>query len=128
MRKYKQRYALTETRKRAMRLPFGHITEEVGNSMKSLGMLGMEGSGVIRINVREEKGFQTARISKKKKNQKGNQSTPGFATSVYAMTPFQGLELPTPDAAKEKPQDTNDGYFSTTGGFLQVGQKRKAPI
>jgi len=125
MRKYKQRYALTETRKRAMRLPFGQITEEVGNSMKSLGMLGMEGSGVIRLNVREEKGFQTARISKKKKNQKGNQSTPGFATSVYAMTPFQGLELPTPDAAKEKPQDTNDGYFSTTGGFLQVGSKRK---
>jgi len=63
-------------------------------------------------------------LQKKKKNQKGNQSTPGFATSVYAMTPFQGLELG-PGAAKEKPQDTNDGYFSTTGGFLQVGQKRK---
>jgi U4/U6 small nuclear ribonucleoprotein PRP31 len=124
MRKYKQRYALTETRKRSMRLPFGQITEEVGNSMKSLGMLGMtEGSKIIRIHAREEKGFQP-RIAKKKKNQKGNQSTPGFATSVYAMTPFQGLELG-PGAAKEKPQDTNDGYFSTTGGFLQVGQKRK---
>jgi len=43
------------------------------------------------------------------------------------MTPFQGLELG-PGAAKEKPQDTNDGYFSTTGGFLQVGQKRKLSI
>jgi U4/U6 small nuclear ribonucleoprotein PRP31 len=124
MRKYKQRYALTEMRKRAMRLPFGHITEEVGNSMKSLGMLGVEGSGIIRVHAKEDKGFQP-RVAKRKKHQKGNQSTPGFATSVYAMTPFQGLELPTPDASKDKPQDNSDGYFSTTGGFLQVGQKKE---
>jgi len=127
MRKYKQRYAMTEMRKRAMRLPFGKITDEHGNSMVSLGMLGMEGSGVIRANVREEKGFQPrSGAAKKRKTQKGNQTTPGFATSVYAMTPVQGLELRAPDASKEKPGDASDGYFSTTGGFLHVGQKRKA--
>jgi len=125
MRKYKQRYAMTEMRKRAMRLPFGKITEDHGNSMFSFGMLGLEGSGVIRANAREEKGFQS-KIKKRKTHQKGNQTTPGFATSVYAMTPVQGLELPAPDATKEKTGDPSDGYFSTTGGFLHVGQKRKA--
>lgn len=43
----------------AMRLPFGATpTEEYGNTMKGLGALGMEGSGVIRANVREEKGMK----------------------------------------------------------------------
>uniref|UniRef100_A0A6B2L4P6 Nop domain-containing protein n=1 Tax=Arcella intermedia TaxID=1963864 RepID=A0A6B2L4P6_9EUKA len=127
MRKYKQRYAITEMRKRAMRLPFGQITEEVGNSMKSLGMLGMsEGSGIIRANAKEDKGFQMPKPPKKRKIQKGQLATPGFATSVYAITPVQGLELKPPESAKEKEKkDPNDGYFSTTGGFLNVGQKRK---
>jgi hypothetical protein len=43
-----------------LRLPFGATpTEEYGNTFKSLGMLGMEGSGVIRANVREEKGMKS---------------------------------------------------------------------
>jgi hypothetical protein len=42
-------------------LPFGKITEDVGNTMKSLGMLGMEGSGMVRLNVRDEKGMKGMR-------------------------------------------------------------------
>jgi len=42
------------------------------------------------------------------------------------MTPVQGLEFRTPGmSALDKQQDATDGYFSTTGGFLHVGQKRK---
>lgn len=70
----KERYAMTELHKRgmlmaciclllALRVPFGTTpTEEYGNSMKGLGMLGMEGSGVIRANVRDDKGMKSMAV------------------------------------------------------------------
>jgi len=123
-RKHKERYALTEIRKRQMRLPFGATpTEEyqIGGSVKSLGMLTAEGSGVVRANVREEKGFKT----KKRKLNEKQKNTPGFATSVYAITPYQGLELKTPESALEKSDAANEGYFSSAVGFVHVNKKQK---
>jgi len=123
-RRHKERYAVTEMRKRQMRLPFGASPTEdyqVGGSIRSLGMLTAEGSGVIRANVREEKGFKT---KKRKLNEKQQKHTPGVATSVYAITPYQGLELKTPESALEK-QDETDGYFSSAVGFMHVNKKQK---
>jgi len=98
--------------KRANRLPFAKITEDVGNSMRSLGMLGLEGSGQIRVNVRDEKGMKV----KKRKIKENKPTTPGFATSVYAMTPMQGLELRAQtEAPKEKPVLPTQSYFANTG-------------
>jgi len=107
-----------------MRLPFGaNPTEEyqIGGSIKSLGMLTAEGSGVVRANVREDKGFKS---KKRKLSEQQKKNTPGFATSVYAITPFQGLELKAPDADQDK-QDPDDGYFSTAVGFKHVSKKQK---
>jgi len=120
MKKKKERYALTEVHKRAMRLPFAKITEDHGNSLKSLGMLGLEGSGQVRMNVREEKGMKI----KGKKKVKGESTQPGFATSIYAITPMQGLEL----RAKVKedrtqiPPAPTPSYFANTG-FINLQKK-----
>jgi len=80
--------------------------------MRSLGMLGLEGSGQIRVNVRDEKGMKV----KKRKIKENKPTTPGFATSVYAMTPMQGLELRAQtEAPKEKPVLPTQSYFANTG-------------
>jgi U4/U6 small nuclear ribonucleoprotein PRP31 len=114
MRKKKERYAQTELSKRANRLPFAKITEDHGNSMKSLGMLGLEGSGQVRMNVRDEKGMKL-----KKKKAKGDQTaaTHGFATSVYAITPMQGLELRATTHTERMlpPPLSAPSYFANTG-------------
>eukprot|EP01126_Amoeba_proteus_P064245 TRINITY_DN8963_c0_g3_i9.p1 TRINITY_DN8963_c0_g3~~TRINITY_DN8963_c0_g3_i9.p1 ORF type:complete len:282 (-),score=79.89 TRINITY_DN8963_c0_g3_i9:135-980(-) len=126
MRKHKERYALTEIHKRAMRVPFGaNPTEEYGNTMKSLGMLGMEGSGTIRANVRDEKGMKIKkRLNKKMKGTQTAVTGLGFATSVYAMTPMQGLELPGPERLKmDQMTSGTTSYFSQTTGFTTFVKK-----
>jgi len=124
-RKYKERYAITEMKKRQMRLPFGTPTEEyqMGGSIKSLGMLTAEGSGVIRANTKEEKGFK----SKKRKLEQQKKNTPGYVTSVYAITPYHELELKVPESAQDK-QDADEGYFSTAVGFMHVNKKQKTQL
>lgn len=116
-KKEKELYAMTELRKRAMRMPFGQITEEYGNTLHSLGMIGqgVEGVGAkVRANVRDEKGMKM-----KKKKIKGNQTEMGFATSVYAMTPMQGLELAPGRAAQVQKHDgTATSYFDNATGFV----------
>jgi len=124
-RKMKQRYAITEVHKRALRTPFGTTpTEEYGNTLKSLGVLGMEGSGQIRANVRDDKGMKIKKRLDKKMNVKtGTQTVAlpggGFATSVYAMTPALGLELPAGKPRQEEVKSSGiaTSYFSHTSGF-----------
>lgn len=122
-KKEKELYAMTELKKRAMRMPFGQITEDFGNTTKSLGVYGMsEGSGKIRANVRDEKGMKI-----KKKKVKGNQTEIGFATSVFAFTPAQGLELaPTRPSVSHNVKASESGsYFSNNSGFVNVNNQKK---
>jgi U4/U6 small nuclear ribonucleoprotein PRP31 len=124
-RKQKAQMAMTELRKRANRMAFGSPQEEFGNDMKDLGMLGSaEGSGLLRIAANYDgKGFKVK--SKKHEKTKGNQTNAfgfntasGIATSMYAFTPVQGLELRTMKKPATKDQDV--GYFSTVAGFTSV--------
>jgi AMMECR1 domain-containing protein len=64
----------------------------------------------------------------KKPKGKASQSTLGTATSIYAFTPLQGLELSSIEANKalQNVKTTNEKYFSTTGGFLKV--QKSQPI
>jgi len=71
-RKRKQRAltAQTELKKKLNRMNFGVIGEEIGMTMKDYGMLGQDGSGMIRIGVRDEKGFKFKHTKQKKKEVK----------------------------------------------------------
>lgn len=48
------------------------------------------------------------------------EKTPGIATSVYAMTPLQGLELVDPTAQREKQEEEAQSYFSSSSSFVNV--------
>lgn len=118
LRRHKEKFQVTELRKRANRMMFGQVQEEYGNTMKTLGLLGQEGSGVLRARVDEDKGFKI----KPKKWHKGKRvdRTPGLATSVFAMTEVQGLELANPMANKEKQEEEAQSYFSNATSFINV--------
>jgi len=111
MRKLKQRYAQTELRKRANRLTFGKISEEYGNTFKDFGQIGMDDSGMIRLGVRDVKGFK---VKTRKRNRKGL-STEDGTTSVYTMTPLEGLTLLPPENSNE--EDVRLDYFSNNLTF-----------
>jgi len=103
-RKMKERYAMTELRKRKNRMQFGKVGDEANNQFKDLGMIGQSGSGKLRLRVDDGKGFKT--YTKRQRKEFKEMTTSGLATSVYAMTPVQGLELVNPEAQKKKSSDS----------------------
>jgi len=122
-RKMKERYAMTELRKRKNRMQFGKVGDEANNQFKDLGMIGQSGSGKLRLRVDDGKGFKT--YTKRQRKEFKEMTTSGLATSVYAMTPVQGLELVNPEAQKKKVQIANKNYFSNSVGFLQAQQSEE---
>jgi len=113
MRKLRMRYAQTEMRKKVNRMSFGKITEEYGNSFKDFGMLSQDNSGMIRVGVRSEQGMK---IKSRKRNRKAGLSTEEGNTSVYAITPIEGLILPPVKNIKDE-EDVRDDYFSSNKTF-----------
>ncbi|XP_049851563.1 uncharacterized protein LOC126326225 [Schistocerca gregaria] len=132
-RKLKQNYAITELRKRANRLSFGKIQEDIGNEVgNDLGMLAQEsGSGLIRVSANyDDKGFRVKSVKQSKKMPPTAQSadvvsgapkTCGLATSIYAnqpLGPSNALQLKIVNLKKQ-----HEGYFSSIGGFTSVIKK-----
>jgi U4/U6 small nuclear ribonucleoprotein PRP31 len=124
-RKMKERYGMTEMRKQANRMSFGpeqadgfDFSNRLGVD-KDLGLVGKSGSGSVRLRVIDGKGMKI----KAKKVKQLNTSTSGLATSVYAMTPAQGLTLADPELQKKRVQEANEKYFSSTSGFSKVAKK-----
>jgi len=115
MRKLKQRYAQTELRRRANRMSFGKISEEYGNTFKDFGMIGMDNSGMLRLGVRDDKGFK---VKSRKRKGKGGLSTEEGNTSVYTMTPQSGLTLyPSNLLLTKEDEDIKQDYFSSNITF-----------
>jgi U4/U6 small nuclear ribonucleoprotein PRP31 len=114
VRKMKEQYAVTDTRKAANRMAFGEAEAETmtmdGESV-GLGMLGQ--SGNVRVNEKKVK-FNP------KKSIPGNKSrnpTSGLVTNI-AFTPVQGIELSNPEVLtqRDKLKQINERWFSTHGG------------
>jgi len=129
-RKLKEKYAVTDLRKHANRMSFGVAEEEASASGTALGMIGMAGSGKIRLSAQEKNLFKKQKAQEQL--QKRGLATPGIATSGFAsslaFTPIVGLELISPQEAAAKAEEAvriaNNKYFSQ-GSFLQVNKKQK---
>lgn len=131
VRKMKEKTAVTELRRRANRMTFAHVEEDIlqGEIGFSLGNVGKEGSGKVRQAVIDKKTALTLSKKVQRKIQKdqaiwGGKSTvktgsqtSGTASSI-AFTPLQGLEIVNPGAAEDKKNTpkAND-YFSSGFGF-----------
>jgi U4/U6 small nuclear ribonucleoprotein PRP31 len=135
-RKMKERLGMTELRKASNRMMFGEIEQDAYQEDlgMSLGNMGKKSSGKIRGPLIDSK--TKARISKTLQQKIQKQQVWGGSTSVkkqvsgtassVAFTPLQGLEIVNPQAA-EKKVPTNQKYFSSTAGFMQMGGGTPTP-
>ena len=133
----KASYAMSELRKRANRVKFGEIAEEVGNEPDhDLGMLSQEGHGLLRIAANmDNKGFKIKSVKEQRK--KGTSKRLHIARTTGAHQPqdnapkqpgLRAMVDREAQAAAANPiqarlnalKGTNTGYFSTTGGFTSV--------
>ena len=137
VRKMKERLGMTEYRKKANRMNFGELEEDIMQTELGYGVGQMKqggpSSGRIRTGVVDDK--TRVRMSKTLQRQLektrvagGNTSiktgpkVSGMASSV-AFSTVQGLEIVNPNIKKDDDSGTKSTYFSTTSTFLNVNKK-----
>jgi U4/U6 small nuclear ribonucleoprotein PRP31 len=138
----KKRLGLTDMRRDANRMEFGNQGDEYGDSSMglTLGMLGKEGSGNVRMTKSEYK------LNAKKQQQSGKRKAGGPAglsssvvssaggggggggvgtakglasglQSSLAFTPVQGMVMADPQANAKRLKEVNQKYFAAHQGF-----------
>ncbi|KAI3955949.1 hypothetical protein MKW98_006309 [Papaver atlanticum] len=122
LRKQKNKYAPTHSRRLANRMQFG-ITEEssLGDGLgKGYGMLDQAGNGKLRVSVGQSK--LVAKVAKKfKVNNYGSGGAASGLLSSLAFTPVQGIELSNPQAcANQLDCGTRSTNFSNLGTFSKI--------
>ncbi|TDH65014.1 hypothetical protein CCR75_001699 [Bremia lactucae] len=121
-RKMKERLQMTDVRREMNRQSFATADEEYGDNAMGItvGRLGQEGSGQLRIIRKEQKqSSKKLRAAKFAAFSAGKPPLSGLASSL-AFTPVQGIELMNPEAAKARVAQANKKYFSAASGFVSV--------
>mmetsp|Transcript_16187 Transcript_16187/g.27889 ORF Transcript_16187/g.27889 Transcript_16187/m.27889 type:complete len:503 (+) Transcript_16187:3-1511(+) len=135
-RRMKELYGMTDVRKAASRVQFGEGDDEYGDSAmgKTLGLLGKEGSGRLRIQTKDQRKrnvdmfkYKTATNSRvAARNElldKGislpqtTSTTTSEASSSIAFITGQGIEIVNPAAARETNQGSESRYFGSEMKF-----------
>ena len=119
---------MTEMRKDANRQSFNTATGEYGDDVMGLtvGMLGQEGSGRLRVTKKDNRAGGAAKGPAAKRARTGaggtmtSQLTSSGLSSVFAMTPVMGLELVNPAAQEARVREANAKYFSASGTYSFV--------
>ena len=126
VRKFKERFAMTELRSQQNRLKMSLNEGEYGDSVmgNDAGMVGTKDSGKLRAPVQKQVKFsskklkQTAAATAKLSSGQTN----GLSSSLV-FTPVQGLELINPNAAAERVKEANNKWFNANSGFLSAVPK-----
>jgi len=119
-RKMKEKYAITDLRKLQNRTPFGLESEETWReSGKGFGMVGMSGSGKVRITTADKGLLKGAKKLKTKHISGSSGATLGLSSSL-AFTPVQGLELKENPERPTEIKEYKEKYFSSTNAFINV--------
>jgi len=119
IRKFKEKYAVTELRKQANRVAFGVEEQNTGNTMRTLGMLG-GATGKVRLSA-EDKGI--LKKQQKAKTYHGSSGQTSGLSSSLAFTSAQEMQLPEPAQIKRSKLSTpgTDSYFG--GGTMSFVNK-----
>jgi U4/U6 small nuclear ribonucleoprotein PRP31 len=130
VRKWKERFAVTEMRALQNRIGMSVNDGEYGDSAMGvdLGMLSSKGKQMGKLRAPQKKEIKIG-----KKPKLGNSGTSmamssgqtnGLSSSLV-FTPVQGLELINPNAAADRVKDANQKWFNATSGFLSAVPKPK---
>ncbi|GMR53777.1 hypothetical protein PMAYCL1PPCAC_23972, partial [Pristionchus mayeri] len=137
VRKMKERLGMTDMRKKANRMNFGELEEDIMQERMGFGVgqlkNGGPSTGRIRMGVVDEKtrvkmSKTLQRTMEKQKGMGGNTSirskVSGTASSV-SFTPVQGLEIVNPNIKKDDESGFKSTYFSSTSSFLNISKRPK---
>lgn len=133
VRKMKERLGMTDMRKKANRMNFGELEEDIMQERMGYGVgqlkQGGPSTGRIRMGVVDEKtrvkmSKTLQRTMEKQKGAGGGNTSirskvSGTASSV-SFTPVQGLEIVNPNIKKDDDSGTKSTYFSSTSSFLNI--------
>jgi U4/U6 small nuclear ribonucleoprotein PRP31 len=120
VRRWKERFAMTELRKQQNKIGFSSTEGEYGDSAMGvdLGLVGASDSGKLRGPQKKE-----VKLLKKQKTITMSSGQTNGLSSSLVFTPVQGLELINPNAAAEKVKEANQKWFNANSGFLSAAPK-----
>jgi U4/U6 small nuclear ribonucleoprotein PRP31 len=123
VRKFQEKFAMTDVRKEANRRSFADTNVEYGDDAMGydIGMLGASG-GKLRLPAAKEK---KQPVKQQKVHKASSGATNGLSSSII-FTPTQGLELENPMAAAEKQRkldELNKKWFDQASGFMSAKPK-----
>mmetsp|Transcript_8881 Transcript_8881/g.16648 ORF Transcript_8881/g.16648 Transcript_8881/m.16648 type:complete len:519 (-) Transcript_8881:1611-3167(-) len=121
VRRFKERFAMTEMRAQQNKMNFKIDEGEYGDSAMGvdMGMLSSAaGSGKLRA-PQEKKIANHAAKKQKKAISMSSGQTNGLSSSLV-FTPVQGLELCNPQAALDKVKEANKKWFDASSGFVSA--------
>ncbi|CAM9142641.1 unnamed protein product [Ectocarpus fasciculatus] len=122
VRRWKERFELTEVRKQQNRIVVTTTEGEYGDSAMGVtqGSIGAHaGTGKIRAPQKKE---QPALKKPKLSNSMSSGQTNGLSSSLV-FTPVQGIELNNPHAAAERVKEANKKWFNPNSGFVSAVPK-----
>lgn len=125
VKRWKERFALTEMRALQNRIGMSVTDGEYGDSAMGvdLGMLSSKGKQMGKLRAPQRKEIKINKKQKKGTTMSSGQ-TNGLSSSLV-FTPVQGLELVNPNAAAEKVKEANRKWFNANSGFLSAVPKSK---
>ena len=121
VRRWKERFALTEMRAAQNKMNVSVTEGEYGDSAMGvdMGLLSSKGqSGKVRAPQRKE-----IKLAKKQKTVSASSGQTNGLSSSLVFTPVQGLELVNPNAAAERVKEANKKWFDSSSGFMSAAPK-----
>ena len=123
VRRWKERFAMTDVRAEHNKIVFSDKVGEYGDS--AMGFDNVEAQRELSGKVRAPQKKEVKLLNNNKKQKKISLSsgqTNGLSSSLV-FTPVQGLELVNPNAAAEKVREANRKWFDASSGFLSAAPK-----
>lgn len=121
VRRWKERFAMTEMRAQQNKMNFTTQEGEYGDSAMGFDM-GMLSSTSESGKLRAPKRKDIKQVKRQKVVSVSSGQTNGLSSSLV-FTPVQGLELVNPNAAAERVKEANKKWFNTSSGFLSAAPK-----
>jgi len=121
---FRRRVQMTEYRKYANRMSFGpDAQQEYRETGKTFGMLGVAGSGKVKIKAQRDQKILKKVAEKDDKNKiKGATGL----TSSLVFTPVQGMQLYNPEYIANQIKEQKETYFSSKAGFSTVTNMKRS--
>lgn len=128
VRKWKERYAMTDIRKAQNKMGFSSMQDEYGDSAMGVdtGLVGTKDSG--RLRAPQEKKVKLLSNKKAKTVNAGSSGGTNGLSSTLVFSTVQGMELMNPSAAADRVKEANSKWFNTSSGFLSAAPGRQTAV